>query len=230
MRENLKRAQKLQKAYYDTKGHGQRFRTGHRVWYRNRFRTRWKKFLKPWCGPWKVLKALSDATYRFEEERQNPGKRLKRKVVHFDYLKPCFSPPECHEKPSQLTFSGHGEETPQSGNLRDAWQLTRGTLADSGDVELEWLENPAATVTEVSCPPQEHESSSTLDTSPQTAEVPCQSEASLVNNELHRKACSIPMRPRRERREPVWLQDYVRTVVVYPTWPLNFVGTFSGHS
>ena len=38
VRENLKRAQKLQKAYYDTKRHGQRFHVGDRVWYRNRTR------------------------------------------------------------------------------------------------------------------------------------------------------------------------------------------------
>ena len=99
--ENLKRAQKLRKAYYDTKRHGQRFRVGDRVWYRNRTRTRRKKFLKPWCGPWKVLKALSDVTYRIEEEeRRRPGKRRQRKVVHFNYLKPCFSPSESHEKTS----------------------------------------------------------------------------------------------------------------------------------
>ena len=82
---------------------------------------------------------------------------------------------------------------------------------------MEWLENPAATVTEVSHPTQEHESTSTLGTFPQTAEVPCQSEAFPVNNERDHEAWSIPISPRCERREPVWLQDYVRTVVVYPT-------------
>ena len=49
-------------SYYDTMHHGQQFCVGDRVWYRNRTRTRQKKFLKPWCGPWKVLKALSDVT------------------------------------------------------------------------------------------------------------------------------------------------------------------------
>ena len=92
---------------------------------------------------------------------------------------------------------------------------------------MEWLENPVTTFMEGSRPSQEHDSSSTLSTSPQTVEVPCQSEASLVNDVPRREACFTPMRPRRERREPVWLQDYVRTVVVYPTWPLNFVGTFA---
>ena len=73
-RENLKRAQKTQKAYYDTKCHGQRFHVGDRVWYRNRTRSMRKKFLKPWCGPWKVVTALSDVTYRIEEERRRGGK------------------------------------------------------------------------------------------------------------------------------------------------------------
>ena len=47
-----------------------------------------------------------------------------------------LSPPEIHAKPSQLASSGHGEETPQPGNLRDARQRTRETSVDSGDVEL----------------------------------------------------------------------------------------------
>ena len=190
VRENLKRAQRSQKAYYDTKCHGQRFRVGDRVWYRNRTRTRRKKFLKPWCGPWKVVEALSDVTYRIEEERRKPGKRRQRKAVHFNYLKPFFSPPEIHEKPSQLTSSSHAEDTPQADNLTDKQQPSRGTLVDSGDVELEWLENPVATVTEVSHPFQERESSGessgTLSTSPRTADLPCQSEVSQVSDEPRR--------------------------------------------
>ena len=35
VRENLRRAQKTQKAYNDTRRHGQRFHVGDRVWYRN---------------------------------------------------------------------------------------------------------------------------------------------------------------------------------------------------
>ena len=176
------------------------------------------------------MKALSDVTYCIEEERRKQGKRRQRKVVHFNYLKPCFSPPEIHERPLQLTSSSHAEDTPQSETLRDGQQPSRRTLVDSGDVELEWLEDPVATVTEVSHPFQEREfsgeSSGTLSTSPRTADLPCQSEVSQVSDEPRREPCHAA-RPRRERREPVWLRDYVRTVVVYPTWPLNFVGTFS---
>ena len=176
------------------------------------------------------MKALSDVTYRIEEERRKPAKSSSEKVVHFNYLKPCFSPPEIHEKPSQLISCGHAEDTPQAKNLREGQQPSQGTLVDSGDVELEWLENPVAAVTEVSHPSQERESSSessgTLSTSPRTADLPCQSEVSQVSDEPHREPCHAA-RPRRERRESVWLRDYVRTVVVYPTWPLNFVGTFA---
>ena len=73
VRENLRQAQKTQKAYYNTRCHGQRFHAGDRVWYRNRARTRRRRFLKPWCGPLKIVKALSDVTYRIEEERRKAG-------------------------------------------------------------------------------------------------------------------------------------------------------------
>ena len=81
--------------------------------------------------------------------------------------------PEMHKKPSQLTSSGHRVDTPQAENLRGGQQPSRGTLVDPGDVKLEWLENLVATVTKVSHPSQERESSSTLSTSPQTADLPC---------------------------------------------------------
>ena len=72
-RENLQRTQKSQKAYYDTKCHSQRIQVGDRVWYRNRARAGRKKFLKPWCGRWEVVKVLSDVTYRIEEETRRQG-------------------------------------------------------------------------------------------------------------------------------------------------------------
>ena len=115
--------------------------------------------------------------FTFKEERRKPGKR-QRKVVHFNHLKPCFSPPDMHTKPSQLTSSGHREDRPQAESLWGGQQASRGTLVTPGDVKLEWLENPVATVTEVSHPSQERESSGTLSTSPQTADLPCQSEVS----------------------------------------------------
>ena len=144
VRENLKRAQKTQKAYYDTKCHGQRFHVGDRVWYRNRARSRRNKFLKPWCGPWKIVKALTDVTYRIEEERRKVGERRNRKVVHFNYLTPCLTPPPVYEKPPPATTSGEAARS----KSRDVLQPTQAGADDTGGVELEWLENPVVLSTE----------------------------------------------------------------------------------
>ena len=224
VRENLKRAQKTQKAYYDTKCHGQRFRIGDRVWYRNRTRSRRKKFLKPWCGPWRVVKALSDVTYRLEEERRKAGERRRRKVVHFNYLKPCLTPPEVHEKPPQATTS---RGAARSESSRDVLQPTQaqGAAGDTGGVELEWLENPVVPATEGHETPQVQEVGGTLSPDAQPADVPYQVEVPSVNNESFNELSQSPVRPRRERREPLWLQDYVRTVVVYPALPFTLVRT-----
>ena len=153
-RENLKRAQKTQKAYYDTKCHGQRFHVGDRVWYRNRTRSRRKKFLKPWCGPWKVVTALSDVTYRIEEERRKASERRRRKVVHFNYLKPCFTPPEVPTS----------REAARSERLREVPQpnQAQGGADDTGGVELEWLENPVVLATDGRETPQVQDASGTL--------------------------------------------------------------------
>ena len=67
-RQNLKPVQKFQKLITNNKCHGQRILVGDRVWYKNRAITRRRKFLKPWCGPWRVVKALSDVTHCIEEE------------------------------------------------------------------------------------------------------------------------------------------------------------------
>ena len=76
------------KTYYDTKCHGQQFQVRGRVWYRNRARVGKNNFLKPWCGPWKVVNVLYDVTYRIGEEIRKPGRHRQRRVVHFNYLKP----------------------------------------------------------------------------------------------------------------------------------------------
>ena len=219
VRENLKRAQKTQKAYYDTRCHGQWFHVGDRVWYRNRARTGRKKFLKPWCGPWKIVKALSDVTYRIEEERRKAGQRRNRKVVHFNYLKPCFTPPPVQEKRPQANTSREAARS----EPRDVLQPTQAGTDDSGGVELEWLEDPVVLTTEGHVTPRVQGASATLDPDAQSSEVPDPPEVPSVNNE----SSQIPVRPRHERREPSWLRDYVRTVVVYPTLPFTLVGTIA---
>ena len=170
------------------------------------------------------MKALSDVNYRIEEERRKAGERRRRKVVHFNYLKPCLTPPEVHEKPPQATTS---RGAAQSESSRDVLQPTQaqGAAGDTGGVELEWLENPVVPATEGHETPQVQEASGTLSPDAQPADVPYQLEVPSVNNESFNELSQCPVRPRRERREPLWLQDYVRTVVVYPALPFTVVET-----
>ena len=165
------------------------------------------------------MKALSDVTYRIEEERRNVGERRNRKVIHFNYLKLCFTPPPVHEKPPPATTSGEAARS----KSRDVLQPTQAGSDDTGGVGLEWLENPVVLSTEGHQTPQVQGRSATLGPDAQFPEVPYQPEVPSENNE----SSQIPFRPRRERREPSLLQDYARTVAVYPTWPLTLVGTIA---
>ena len=76
-----------QKELYDKKVHGKPYKQGDFVWLNTPMGRRGlsKKLHHPWAGPYKVVKKLSDATYRIEQIK---GRR-HRKVVHFDRLKLC---------------------------------------------------------------------------------------------------------------------------------------------
>ena len=104
------------------------------------------------------MKALSDVTYRIEEERRKVGERRNRKVVHFNYLKPCFTPPPVHEKPPPATTSGEAARS----KSRDVLQPTQAGADNTGGVVLEWLENPVVLSTEGHQTPQVQGASATL--------------------------------------------------------------------
>lgn len=74
-------------------------------------------------------------------------------------------------------------------------------------------------------PPQVQEASETLSPDAQPADVPNQPEVPSVNNDPFNELSQVPVRPTRKRREPSWLQDYVRRVVDYPALPFTLVGT-----
>jgi len=76
-----------QKLYYDQKTHGDLYRPGDLVWLLSPKvpKNSSKKLFHPWTGPFKVLKKLSDSTYRVQ---RTEGRR-QRQVVHFNRLKPC---------------------------------------------------------------------------------------------------------------------------------------------
>jgi len=76
-----------QKQYYDQKVHGTSYNPGDLVWLLNPKvpKNSSKKLFHPWIGPFKILKQLSECTYRVQKLE---GKR-NRQVVHFNRLKPC---------------------------------------------------------------------------------------------------------------------------------------------
>ena len=74
-----------QKQLYDHKVHGKPFEPECLVWLHSPVvpRGRSRKLHHPWTGPWCVLKRISDATYRFQDQKT----KRKRLVVHFNCLK-----------------------------------------------------------------------------------------------------------------------------------------------
>ena len=72
---------------YDKRMHGKPYKPGDLVWLHSSVPPRGAstKLYYPWTGPFKVVKKLSEVTYRIQQAQ---GKRV-RKIVHFDHLKPC---------------------------------------------------------------------------------------------------------------------------------------------
>ena len=62
------------------------------VWLEEKAIPRWvhRKFFRPWSGPWRIVKVMSDATYRIQCEEIAPlrARRKTRLIVHFPRLKP----------------------------------------------------------------------------------------------------------------------------------------------
>ena len=78
--------QLLQRWLYDRCVHGQPYQIGDHVWLHTTVLARGNtKKLHPWKGPYRVLKRLTDSTYKIQS-LSNPRKRA---VVHFNHLKPC---------------------------------------------------------------------------------------------------------------------------------------------
>ena len=76
-----------QKSFYNRKLHGEPFKEGDLVWLHSPVipQGQVKKFHSPWTGPYKVVRHISEATYRV----QDVSVPRRRVVVHFDRLKLC---------------------------------------------------------------------------------------------------------------------------------------------
>lgn len=88
-RRHLGKAAERQKRNYDKRVSSKPFRVGDSVWLHNvrRRKGRNPKLDSPWEGPYLVVSALSDVTYRIQRNR-----KAKPKVIHADRLKPYLGP------------------------------------------------------------------------------------------------------------------------------------------
>ena len=90
-RRNLNTNTERMKDFYDQKIHGKPYDPGDLVWLHNPAVPKGKsrKLHSPWSGPYKVVKRLSTAVYRIQDQRGGGFRRKRRLIVHFDRLKPC---------------------------------------------------------------------------------------------------------------------------------------------
>ena len=84
---HVARKQERRAEMYNKKVHGKPHQVGTLVWVLNPQVPRGKteKLYRWWTGPYKVIKRISDATYRV----QHINNKTRRIVVHFDRLKRC---------------------------------------------------------------------------------------------------------------------------------------------
>ena len=87
-RERLRAAQKCQKDHYDNGSFGVAYSVGELVWLKKIAipKETSRKFFIRWSGPWKIVKVISDITYRIQLVNKG-GRGRVRKVVHFNQLK-----------------------------------------------------------------------------------------------------------------------------------------------
>ena len=88
-REHVGTAVERAKETYNGKVHGDSFEAGDLVWLNNPVAPRGvpRKLHCPWSGPFKVVKKISSAVYRIQDQRTSRSRH--RIVVHFDRLKRC---------------------------------------------------------------------------------------------------------------------------------------------
>ena len=129
--ENLRVNLRHQKDVYDArcKGNTKPYQVGDPVWLEEKAVLWWvhRKFYRPWSGQWRVVKVISDVTYRIECEEATPtrGRRKTRMIAHFNRLKPYL------RRPPQLQPTLHDVE-------RDAGQPTDLNLGERAVLELPW--------------------------------------------------------------------------------------------
>ena len=130
IRSKLATQHERQKDFYNHKVHGKPYAPGNLVWLHSPVigKGKSRKLHHPWTGPYKVIKKLSDVTYRVQKLQ---GCK-QRKVVHFNQLKPCpdnIYTVGCHwlnscwkSCYSRYITSTHSSCTEHWGTFRVSWR------------------------------------------------------------------------------------------------------------
>ena len=113
-----------EKDFYDKRIHGDPFNKGEYVWLHSPAipQGHSKKLFLPWKGPYRVLKRISEATYRIQHLKNN-----RRVVVHFNRLKPCpqrVCPQTQHQTKETQQKQTKPSHNPQWGHRWNWWKIT----------------------------------------------------------------------------------------------------------
>ena len=223
--------QRRQKDCYDRRVHGSAYTEGDRVWLHIPWtkRGRSRKLHRPWQGPYRITKKLSDVTYRIQSL-----KGRKRHVVHFNRLKPYIDPVNKETSdtdtivPSSSQQHHEGSLLPEQQNIdatTDDEHTARDATADlySEDVDiLDCPDNrrhqppsqresesqthnpdgPSATLTDPSSPPNQPQQE---DQEP--PESPSEDSLTAATSEPLSAPPLTEARTERARRAPAWTRD-----------------------
>ena len=137
VRSKLATQHERQKYFYNHKVHGKPYVPGNLVWLHSPVigKGKSRKLHHPWTGPYKVIKKLSDATYRVQKLQG----RKQRKVVHFDRLKPC---------PDNIRLDVTGSTPAESPATADTSPQPISPVSSIGE-HLELVENDSYEQTEL---------------------------------------------------------------------------------
>ena len=140
---------KRQKDFYDQKVHGKPYEPGSVVWLYSPFvgRGKSRKLHHPWSGPYKVVKKLSEATYRIQKMQG----RKQRKVVHFDRFKPCSKTIRLDANHLSPTDSSATADTPSNPHPQGHTIGERLELVEDEDCEQLDTVPPSSTGSTATC-------------------------------------------------------------------------------
>ena len=166
-----------------------------------------RKLARPWHGPYVIIKKLSDVVYRIKKE---DGR--KRLVVHFNSLKPCFTPKEVPEATGSDPNGGcsKGRQASSGTAVSDReegmWFLAQPNSACRPPPEPNVNPTPASEPVEQNRAVPSSSSALPMTAAPAgsdaggEAAVPCTAQAPVE--------CQASPRPSRVKKPPVWTKDY----------------------